>query len=400
MVKTAMPGAGRLLRIATATSHHHLADMMRAKPVDRIFRVFDARRHLARSVGDGLGEEGKPQWRRPRQGHAGHPDAGAQGAGAGRRGEPPAAREADARKRAARTYARQQQAAERIAAASIQLAGGVTEASEALDLLQSAMTQISAGAEQASSASQQSLQNVTTISSLVRDCRHAADASLQRTRGLQKLLEENRVQITASVSALETASQRQAASVKTVSDLEAQASNIGEIVKAVARIADQTNLLALNAAIEAARAGEHGKGFAVVADEVRTLAETSEKSATEIQSLVGQIQGEVQQIAQGILASAEAARAEAQKGTDVTVQLGELRGDMDTILSGADLIARLNADPKRPWSKRKRAPKRFPAPRRNSPPPARKCSPRWNSRARRCAKAMPRHRISRKSPRT
>lgn len=256
----------------------------------------------------------------------------------------PANREADARKRAARTYARQQQAAERIAAASTQLAGGVTEASEALDLLQSAMTQISAGAEEASSASQQSLQNVSRINALVRDCRRAAEVSLDRTRALQRLLEENRNQITASVRALQTASERQAGSVKIVSDLEAQASNIGEIVKAVARIADQTNLLALNAAIEAARAGEHGKGFAVVADEVRTLAETSEKSATEIQSLVGQIQAEVQVIAEGILASAEAARSEAQKGADVTVQLGELRGDMDLILAGAETISRLSAE--------------------------------------------------------
>ncbi len=253
-------------------------------------------------------------------------------------------READARKRAARTYARQQQAAERIAAASIQLAGGVTEASEALDLLQSAMTQISAGAEQASSAAQQSLHNVGAIASLIRDCRVAADQSLGKTRALQKLLDENRAQIGASVRALETASERQAGSVKVVADLEEQATNIGDIVKAVARIADQTNLLALNAAIEAARAGEHGKGFAVVADEVRTLAETSEKCATEIQSLVAQIQAEVKVIAEGILHSAEAARSEAQKGSEVTERLGELRADMEAILAGANDIARLNAE--------------------------------------------------------
>lgn len=206
------------------------------------------------------------------------------------------------------------------------------------------MTQIAAGAEESASASQQSLHNVAAIGALVRDSRIAAETSYDRTRGLQTLLGENRSRIEDSVAALRTAAERQTTSVKTVSDLEAQATNIGEIVKAVARIADQTNLLALNAAIEAARAGEHGKGFAVVADEVRTLAETSEKSASEIQLLVGQIQAEVQAIASGILASAEAARSEAEKGTEVTERLAQLQGDMDVILSGAETIARLSAE--------------------------------------------------------
>ncbi len=80
-------------------------------------------------------------------------------------------------------------------------------------------------------------------------------------------------------------------------ELERLSNEIGKIVHAVARIADQTNLLALNAAIEAARAGEHGKGFAVVADEVRNLAEISEKSARGIQEVVSEIQGQVKVVA-------------------------------------------------------------------------------------------------------
>lgn len=244
-----------------------------------------------------------------------------------------------AEKRAqSRTLAKRQQAAERIASATEELASGVAESNAAADQLSSAMDQIESGAVQASAAAQESQTVAQLLQKNAEINSAAATQSLRKINNIQVLVRSTSADIDKLISTVGVAAEKNVESARMVADLEKQANEIGNVVKTVAGIADQTNLLALNAAIEAARAGEHGRGFAVVADEVRNLAEVAEKSARDIAELIGNISRDVNVIAKDTEVAGVTAKEEVEKGKAITKQLVQLETDLGIVQQGTNTI--------------------------------------------------------------
>jgi len=200
----------------------------------------------------------------------------------------------------ARTMAKQQAMAERIASASEQLLAGIEESNAAAVEFTRLMDSLTSSGQQVGSSSEEMRAAAVQVNRSAMAMQQAFNALCGKASNGAGASQGSIDAMNGMMGQLKEAAARNMQSGKRIEELEVQSRKIGEIVQAVVMIADQTNLLALNAAIEAARAGEHGRGFAVVADEVRNLAEISERSARDIRGVVDEIRTGVDEVVKDI----------------------------------------------------------------------------------------------------
>jgi methyl-accepting chemotaxis protein len=220
---------------------------------------------------------------------------------------------------------------EQLAASSQQLTASANQTSEATDQIISVMQEVAAGSERQVSSMEKTTQTITVMSTSADEmASHAqivTDAALQTT----SMAEEGNQALQQAVRQMEAIDRTVKALSTSVQGLGNRSKEIGQIIEVITAISTQTNLLALNAAIEAARAGEHGRGFAVVADEVRKLAEQSAASAGQVANLIHAIQQETEAAVQSMIAGTK----EVASGIHVIDAAGQLFARIQTSITRA-----------------------------------------------------------------
>ncbi len=212
-----------------------------------------------------------------------------------------------------------------IANATQQVASGAAEQTKSVEVANETVGQLASAIEQIAKGSQGQAEGVGKAAEIVSQVSNAsnematnAQSATESARAANQAAETGLATVQQSVAGMESISEAVNEASRQIQDLGNQSAEIGKIISVIDDIAAQTNLLALNAAIEAARAGEQGRGFAVVADEVRTLAERVTDATKEIASLIEGVQAGVEASVKAVGEGAE----QVAGGSELAIESG------------------------------------------------------------------------------
>ncbi|WP_260261410.1 methyl-accepting chemotaxis protein [Vibrio intestinalis] len=203
------------------------------------------------------------------------------------------------------------------------------------DELETVISQFQVQADHTNSMATSVQEMVSTISEISESTSVAAEGVHQASKNAEK----SRQVVVETVDNISQLSERLANSQQSITSLNHHVDKIGDAVNIIQDIAEQTNLLALNAAIEAARAGEQGRGFAVVADEVRALASRTHQSTTEITNVVTSIQSQMSTVISDIDQCSEQGRHTLTGSDELDQSLQQILNDMHAIQANSERIA-------------------------------------------------------------
>ncbi|MCF6438702.1 methyl-accepting chemotaxis protein [Pseudoalteromonas luteoviolacea] len=212
--------------------------------------------------------------------------------------------------------------------------------------LASTATQTSAASEQANASLQEQHANIEQVAEAIQQTSHSIDEVATNARNVADLsLDAEKTSLSANQTLRDTVVQMEALSTAVensetaIKEVEYNTQNISRVIEVIQAVTEQTNLLALNAAIEAARAGEHGRGFAVVADEVRQLAQKTQASTADIENMIANLQSTSQTAVSEMHASAEATKQTITAANDSASLLEQSVHQINQIALSAQTIA-------------------------------------------------------------
>ena len=209
------------------------------------------------------------------------------------------------------------------------IGGGVGQIAAAAEQLSAVTAQTSAGVQAQKLETEQTAPAMHQMAATVQEvAQNAEQASLAARDADLEAQQGNRV-VQQAVDQIDSLASEVEQSAKAIADLNQESARIGSVLEVIRNVAEQTNLLALNAAIEAARAGEQGRGFAVVADEVRALAKRAQDSTEEIESLIAGLQ----RMAKGAVQQMDSSRDLTRRTVELAGEAGDALGRITQAVS-------------------------------------------------------------------